>query len=368
MAYKKRKITDNITCQRSYKLKMVPTESKSEIAKYALNRANLYLKSFLGYELFDGRKISTKNQGQLANQMACQAKGKAKAIKESSKETGNKWNVPQNPKAEIPCKLEKSKNSFDYWITVSNLWEKAKTVKIPLKSHKALNKALKNNWKISKWAYLKDDYVIVFVSREVDRAKVIPKCLGIDVGMKRAISTSDGFCGKSLSPIMKKNKKSGAERYRQRMKFNQIQKKKINKRTNIKQELNIYAKALINRAKKSSVSLALESPVVLNNLKSGKLQGWARNHLFNRVAVLGKEEGIFVIGVNPYNTSRLCHCCQTLGEREKILFTCGNEKCKKFSILQNADTNASINIETRGTQIAGKILLNQAAKMALVRA
>ena len=110
---------------RAYKLKIYPTKSKSEIAGYTLNWAQVYLKKLLAFNLFDGRKITTKGQGQLFNQMSHQARGKAKAIKD--------------PKVTLPCKLEKAAStSFDYWICVPNQWEKSKVVRIPANGHKAL--------------------------------------------------------------------------------------------------------------------------------------------------------------------------------------------------------------------------------------
>ena len=248
---------------RAYKLKIYPTRSKSEIAGYALNRAKVYLKKLLATNLFDGRKITTQGQGQLFNQMSHQARGKAKAIKESSKETGNKWNVPENPKVSLPCKLEKAAStSFDYWICVPNQWEKSKVVRIPANGHKAL----KNGWKLSNWAHLTETgEILVNVSKEVAKAAIPSDCIGVDVGIKRAVTTSDGFCGKDLSGIIRKDRKSAAERSRQRTLHGQKipQKKKINK-TKIKQELNRYAKDCINRVKGDpSLGMALESSRIL---------------------------------------------------------------------------------------------------------
>lgn len=344
---------------RAYKLKIFPTDSKSEIARYALGRAQLYLKSLLGHELFSGAKISTKGQGQLFNQMAHQAKGKAKAIKESAKETGNKWNVPLNPKPEIPVKLSKSKNSsFDYWAHVPNLFEKSKTVKIPAKSHRGLNKALREGWELSKWAYLKDGYILVFVSKEVKRAKIKkPDCLGIDVGLKHAYSDSLGNLSDGLGKKIRKAKHRQAERARQgHKKKRNLQ---INK-TLVKETLNRHAKKIINRALSSSkINIAVENPVIIGNISRGKLTGWAGAYLARRLQVLGKENSIPMIFVNPWKTSQTCNECEENVRviRDKNKFSCG-----ACGIAIHADTNASKTISRKGTQIAEKILLNQAAK------
>ncbi len=344
---------------RGYKLKIFPTNSKSELIRYVLNRGQLYLKSFLGHELFSGKKVSTEGQGQLANQMANLARNKAKAIKECSKTTGNKWNVPKNPKPEVPVKLEKSKkSSYDYWVCVPNLFEKKKLVRVPAKSHKALNKAIKNGWKLSSWAYLKsENEIIVFVKKEVKKAEIPIDVIGVDVGLKRCITTSDGYRGLDLRPLIRSEKIKRSERFRQRTKYKQeISYKRKNDKTKIKQQINRYARSVINRARAQGIGVAVESSRVLINLKSGNLQGWARCAFFNRVQVLGKEEGVFVVGVNPAYTSKKCPDCRAVGNRDGINFTCENWKCNKVSVLQDADIVGGKNIQIEGRVALGSIL------------
>ncbi len=344
---------------RAYKLKIFPTDSKAEIARYALDRAQLYLKSLLGHELFSGAKISTKGQGQLFNQMAHQAKGKAKAIKESSKETGSKWNVPLNPKPEIPVKISKNKKAnFDYWVHVPNQFEKSRTVKIPTKSHKALNQALKNGWEMSKWAYLKDAYILVFVSKKVKKSRIKNKeCLGIDVGIKHIMADSLGNMAGGIGKKIRKVNHLQAERSRQgHKKKRNLQ---INK-TLIKQTLDRHAKKIISRALSSSkVNISVENPVTIGNISRGKLQGFAGGYLARRLQILGKENSIPVIFVNPWKTSLTCSEC---GEKDRVIRDRGAFACLACGIAIQADLNAAKNISWKGAQIAEKILLNQAAK------
>lgn len=344
---------------RAYKLKIFPTDSKAEIARYALDRAQSYLRPLIGHMLFSGAKISTKGQGQLFNQMAHQAKGKARAIKESSKETGNKWNVPLNPMPEIPVKISKNKNSsFDYWVHVPDLFEKSKTVKIPAKSHKALNGVLRTGWSLSKWAYLKEGYILVFVSKEVKRAKIKKTdCLGIDVGLKHAYSDSLGNLSDGLGRKIRKAKHRQAERSRQgHRKKRNLQ---INKSI-IKQVLDRHAKKIIDRALSfSKVNISVENPVTIGNISRGKLTGWAGAYEARRLQILGKENSIPVIFVNPWKTSLTCSEC---GEKDRVIREKNKFSCSSCGIAIHADLNAAKNISLKGAQIAEKILLNQAAK------
>jgi len=343
---------------------MVPTKSKEELVRYSLDRGQLYLKSFLGHELFDARKISTQGQGQLANQMAHQAKGKAKAIKESSKKTGNKWNVPQNPKAEIPCKLEKSKNSkFDYWVVVPNLWTKAKTVRVPLKSHKALNQSLKEGWQISKWACLKEgNTIMVFVSRKKEKPKIKTECLGVDVGLKHSFSDSHGYLANGLGKKIKKTKHRQSERLQQGHKKNR---NSVKYKSSVKNTLDRNAKKIIRNAKFLGKNIAVENPVTIGQISRGSLQGWAGAYLARRLQVLGMEESVSVIFVNPWKTSKTCSSCE---EKDRVIRVKNNFDCEACGLHLNADINAAKNIARNGTVIASKIILklNQAPKRSFV--
>jgi len=347
---------------RAYKLKIFPTDSKAEIARYALNRGQLYLKSFLGHYLFSKEKISTKDQGQLANQMSYQAKGKAKAIKESAKETGNKWNVPRDPKPEIPVKLEKNKNSsFDYWVVIPNLLEKAKTVRVPAKSHKALNHALKNGWELSKWAYLKsENQIIVFVKKEVARAEIKPDCLGIDVGLKHSYADSQGFLADGLGRKIRKTKHRQSERLRQKHKKNR---NSVKYKSSVKNTLDRNAKKIIRNAKLLGKNISVENPVIIGQISRGSLQGWAGAYTARRLQILGKENSVAVITVHPAYTSKTCSECE---EKFRVIRVKKDFNCQACGFYLNADINGARNVARKGTLIAGKILLNQATKKSSV--
>lgn len=348
---------DYIQVTRSYKLSISANRDKTETAKYLIDRFNLYVVQFLGNQYYYNYSESTKGLGELANQAQHVAKGKAKALREAVKATGNKVNLPTKTHEGVPVKVELSYNtSFDYIVKVPNHWVRNYKLDLMVKSHKAFNKALKEGWERTSFGELKQDkkgklYLIVCVQKVVPRASIgIKECIGVDVGLSNAISCSDGVQAQKISSVLKEQRRKQAERQKQGIKS------KVNK-TSLKQILDKEAKSTVARCSVNKLSLAVESRKVLNNLRSGKLQGWARNYFANRCEVLCKENSVFFVEVNPAYTSKTCSVCLTLGDRNDKVFTCLS--CQKTF---DADLNASINIASRGRQAIEQIAIRLSRK------
>ena len=341
--------------QRSYKLKVFGNLIKADTAKYCSNRYNLYVNGFSGHLFFNNNKtFSTAGLGQLANQAQHKAQGIIKAQCAAQKETGDKVNVPAFKKLCCPCIVEESKSKkFDYWASVSNQWTKTGTVKLPAKSQKAFNNALKEGWLRSKYGEFFEKngkhYVLIYVSKEVDKAVPRHNTIGCDVGIKHSVVTSEGYIGQGLSPVIRKHKLRQAERRRQGHKVSSRVK------TQIKQVLDKEAQVIIRRSKDAGVSLVVENPKLLANLRSGKLQGWARSYFANRCLVLGKENGVFVLYVNPAYTSQTCAKC---GHRDKgSRLTRDSFVCTACGFKAHADHNAASVIGLKGKDILGRFFL-----------
>lgn len=304
-------------------------------------------------------KHSTKGMGAAPNLAKYRARGIIRALRALA-ETGIKVNIPFNPNVSAIAKIEKSRSpAFDYWLVVPNLWEKCKVVRIPLKSHKALNKALKNNWKISQqceFKWIKGElFVYVFVSKEVPIPKAKGDCLGADVGINKSVTTSDGHKGESLKDAMAKARESQRERFRQRMKFNQVQKLKRNyTKTRVKQILDREAKRFVSRCRKSMSNAVVENRKILNNLRTGKLNRWARCYFANRVEILCKESSVFFLEVNPFNSSKTCSSCRESGKRELEEFVCQNSSCSEYLKAVDSDFNAAKVLTSRGRTVVEK--------------
>lgn len=343
-----------MTVQRSYKLRVYGNSTKADTAKYCSNRYNHYVNGFLGHLFFNNNQsFSTAGLGQLANQAQHKAKGIIKAQYEAQKETKAKVNVPEFKKLCCPCIIEKSKSKyFDYWVSISNQLTKSGVVKLPAKSHKALKDALREGWTPSKYGefFQKNGkyYVLIFVSKEVLKAKPKHSTVGCDVGVKHSVVTSEGYIGKGLSTVIRAFKLRQAERRRQGQKVS------AKVKTQIKQVLDREAQVIVRRSKNTGVSLVVEDPKRLANLRSGTLQGWARSYFANRCSVLGQEQSVFVLAINPAYTSQTCAKC---GHRNKgSRLTRDAFECVACGFTAHADHNAACVISLKGKEILGKII------------
>lgn len=341
---------------RAYKLIAMGNKSKIDTSVYLINRYSMYTQYCVGILFFNGNKtFSTKGCGLLFNQAQHKARTIISALKAMHIKTGHKINVPLLKNIGVPCKLEKAKKtSFDYFVSVPNQWSKTK-IRLPVKSTKPLNKALKNGWQFTPSCEIKNIkgkiYVIAFVEKEVDRAIPSADCIGVDVGINKSIVSSDGHYGQPLKDKIDKFKESQKERYRQRSKFGQIQKLRKNRKTYIKQILDIEAKEAVRRSCQSGCSIVVESRKAINYLRSGRISLWARNYFANRCEVLCKEQSVFFLEVNPWMSSQTCSNCRERGERLKEEFVCKNSSCSEYLKKVDADFNASKELMNRGRQV-----------------
>lgn len=327
---------------RSYKLKLMANPIKKDTARYTQMRFNQYSNMFLGRIFFGQRNISTAGMGTLANQALYRSWQIIKGVKATQKATGKKMNVPFAQRLGCFAILESSKSkSFDYWVSVSNQFTNKRVI-MPAKSHKVLNGAIKDGWKLLKNCEFKmingNPYAVVFVEREVKKQPV-RGIVGIDVGYKYSITDSNGYIGRKVSQVIRTSRLRQAERRRQKHKVSSKVK------STIKQILDIEAKRLIGRS--DGMAFAVESPKRLANLSCGRLQGWSRSYFANRLSIKAKENGLTVIEVSPYQTSITCSKCQAIDKQSRVsrdLFEC------PCGYKDHADINAAKNIAQKGTR------------------
>src|SRR3990167_993297 len=330
---------------RSYKLKLYPNKKKFDTARYTIWRMNYYANCFLGKIYFGQRNMSTAGMGKLANDAKHKAVCIISAQRASQKATKMKTNVPFVSRLGASGNIEVSKSlGFDYWVYISNQWTKRDGVRLPAKSHKALNRALRNGWIMSDTCECKlingDLYAVVFLKKTAP-AKITPKqTIGCDVGVKHSVVTSDGYLGHGLYNVIRQQKNRMAERRRQGHRIT------AGLKTNVKQILDREAKLLIRRSKRQQAKLAVESPKRIANLGKGSLQGWATSYFAKRLTTLGQENCIPVVEVNPYQTSITCPECGKVSKENRVIrdiFSCVN--CK---FTDHADKVAARNIALKG--------------------
>ena len=110
------------------------------------------------------------------------------------------------------------------------------------------------------------------------------------------------------------------------------------------------ATQLSNMNKRSAPKLKADGKHAKNHgaAKSGLNKSLATSAMAaqsTRIEARFKAAGRSFIAVPAHNTSQLCHCCHTKGDRvTQELFLCTNDLCAMVGIPQNADDNAAKNI------------------------
>jgi transcription elongation factor Elf1 len=332
---------------RTLHLQVLPNAGKLEDLRYSASRFVLYTQHWLTQLFFNHhvKHLSTSGMGQLANQAQHRAIGILKAQREAAKETGQKSNCPQIGFTACPATIEKTHGTtFDYWVSFETQFAK-KRVRIPAKSHKRLNRFLKKGWLLNPTCDLVKQkngawQVRVFVQKEAPAAEANPVCLGVDVGIKNSVSRSDGYLGAGLSRIIKRTKLQDAERRRQGHAV-------VRPKTRVKQRLDVEARRAVARCKRDGLSLAVENPKRLANLRSGTLHGWARSYFARRAAMIAEEEGIWITHVNPAYTSLTCQSCGYRDKRNRVKQTF---ECVSCGSKAHADINAARAIARKGSE------------------
>lgn len=344
---------DRMKLTRSYQLKIYPNFYKLEDLRYSASRYKLFLQYFVNLFFYKPwSKGGTKGMGSLANIAQRAARGIAKSAR--SKQNSD---CPEIQFGNCPAVVFKNKNSkeFDYWINLISQWKNR--VRIPANSHRKLNDKLRKDWKLSRECeFYKSKngnwYLRVFVTKEIEKPKPTNKYLGIDVGLKHGVVRSDGYLGPNLSRIIQLEKQKQANRQR-----NHHPKKQF--KTKIKQLLDHEVALALRRSYLKNANLVTEHPKALANLRSGKLQGWARSYFANRLSQRALEEGVYVVWVNPAYTSITCSKCGLIDKQSRVnqyLF-----RCTGCGNMVNADLNAAFNIALKGQErLESKLLVDKA--------
>lgn len=355
---------------RGYVLKLYGSKSKFEDLNWSSYQYSKMTNSFINHFYFDDdlKYYSTKGLGLLGNQAQQKALGIVKS-KKSNEKNGHKRSIPFQSVKTCFGKINKQSSNahYDYKISfpVAFADEFSKSRIVFAKGIKPLKQSIKQGWKLSGQCefFLNEKnnhwYVRVFVSKEVLRAIPRGKSIGIDVGIRNIVSTSEGYLGNSLLKKIKKLNESKKEKQKQfnlaknRRDFVLIEKltknltknKNINK-TIIKQLLDKEAKRIVARGQYTLSNLIVEDPKVLSNLKGNKfLVRWARTYFAYRLEVLGKEKEVYVKFVNPAYTSLICYKCKEkdMTSRDGLRFN-----CLKCGNKDHSDINASKNLAQKG--------------------
>ncbi len=260
----------------------------------------------------------------------------------------------ENIEAELDSRFVKiqmeNDTTFDGWVTLASLGNKIK-LQIPFKKHKHFNKLLSNG-KMKSGIRISKTMITFMFDIEV-KPKTKGSTIGIDVGLKSTISSSNGQViqkdthGHDYMSICKKlsKKKKGSKGFR----------KVSSHRTN-------YINWTVNQLNLNDVKEVNREDI--KNLRKGKRQSglmsrWNYGELFDVLDKKLEDKGVRVNKLNPTYTSQRCSQCGWVrkGNRKLKLFMC--DKC---CYQQDSDLNASINLSLKLKPIGFQQRLKQENK------
>ena len=228
-------------------------------------------------------------------------------------------------------------NSFDLWCKLTSIGNKIRLL-IPTRKHTHFNK-LRNRKFILKQScrlrrYNSNYYLDLFHEKETPLLKDKGTSLGIDIGYKKLIVTSNNeVLGKDLEQVYKRiaNKKQGSKNFKQLLTYRDHQINEVINKLSLDGIKELKIEDLKNVKHKSKFSRKF------NN----KLQRWVYSKVIRKLEMLCEENSVLLTKVNPAYTSQTCSNC---GTKDKTNRKGETYSCKVCGLVIDADYNASINI------------------------
>lgn len=237
----------------------------------------------------------------------------------------------------------KKMKNFDLAVRLGSIFGNRISLLLPTKKHALFNKHIANGYSVNSSVQLRRIdgklYVNLFLEKETPKVKDIGKVLGIDVGIKKLMSTSDGeFFGRDIEAKIQKLKrrKRGSENSKQTL-----------------SEIKDYIGQQVNTLRLDDVAVVVVEDLDVKNMskkrKSSKehrktLGNWNSRLLFGRLLSRCEESRVLFTTTSPEYTSQQCSSCGVIckesrkGERYE---------CKSCGASLDADHNAGMNIRNR---------------------
>jgi len=242
-------------------------------------------------------------------------------------------------------RLQDTKNakSFDSWLRIGSVFGNRYSLLLPTKKHKHFNKMVEQGFILKKSFELirlnSGYYVNVYFEKKVESSKLKTKILGIDVGINKLLSLSDGrFLGKELNQLLEKlhRRKWGSVNFKQTT-----------------AEIRHYIGYCVN-----NIDIENYDCIVMEDLKNitkntkgrvnkalrKKLGNWNIRELYSRISNKCELNRVWLNFVDSAYTSQTCSGCQVIDKssRKGEVY-----KCKHCNLQIDADYNASLNILNR---------------------
>lgn len=241
-------------------------------------------------------------------------------------------------------------NYFDSFINLklpyfNERGTRAIQINIPLNHHRHSNSLLKDDFKLRnniQIKSIKNLYHIYLIWENDIGIKKNGKVLGIDVGYKKLICTSDNqILGDDMLKTYTKiiNKKRNSKEY----------KKALLERDNL---INYYVNKInltgINKIVVEDLDFsnkAYKRDYAYERKQNDLMSRWTYRPLLNKIMMMCEANGIELVKVSPAYTSQTCSSCGEIHEENRL----GDKYlCVKCGYKIDADYNAAINIRNRG--------------------
>ena len=257
------------------------------------------------------------------------------------------------------AEVQKSNNSFDYWIRLSTL-EKCNVIYLPIKSYDYYNNIvgkLKNSIQIK----ISNKIEYGFIKDVESKSYKGFSTIGIDVGLVNILSSSSGSqYGKRFYKLLKKYDIIIQKIIKNRMK--QSLYKNCPKLNRLYNKVQNFVKNEIGRCLNRLIKLEQPKIIVIENIKNITYKTKNNNQLNKTMRRLLGRSGFSKIGdrlkskckdrknielieVNPAYTSQLCSRCGYVDKRNRKKQS--EFRCLNCGNSNNADYNSSINIRDR---------------------
>lgn len=329
---------------RTYILQLRPNAGKAEAARHAIWWSTRLCLDYVQrlHHLPLTLSVSTRGRGKLDNSALKRARDLLRAGRAAQEVAGRRFKKPATVAVISDASIAPARHTdYPFWVKVSC------GPHIPALPHRAFSRALREGGKLRPFCeirYGRNGGLVarVFVQYERKTPTASRDYLGCDVGVNRAVSTSDGYTARSLRPIIERAREKQAEQRRQGL-------VRSSPRSAIKQRLDREARRIVTLAKRGNKCLVLERLKTLGNLKpSGKIGGWPRRHFGERVRQIAEVVGVAVVEVHPAYTSQACLRCGHVDRKNRrgIQFA-----CLRCGYTVHADVGAARNLvrKARGT-------------------
>ena len=232
---------------------------------------------------------------------------------------------------------------FDLVVKLGSIFGNRILLVLPTKKHSLFNKYISNGYSICSSIRLlrlgEKYYINLFLEKETPQIKTNGEVIGIDAGINKLMSTSDGkFYGKEIEAKIQKLKrrKRGSKNFKRTV-----------------SEIKDYIGQQVNKLNLDNVSTVVVEKLDVKNMhKRGKssrehrktLGNWNSRLLFGRLSNRCEENRVLFATVEPEYTSQICSSCGAIHQESRE----GERyKCKYCGASLDADHNASLNIRNR---------------------